>query len=189
MQIENHILTIEDYTQDLPRLATAATVTVWQVPAEYQASGYFVAIDVIGEPATLPACDSKDAVLIGMLELQADESAQLDQAKIERLEIINAECDKSLTPVTASYPESEVKSWPQQVKEAEALATNPQAVTPLLDGIATYRGITTPELAAKVILKANAYAMASGAFFGKRQLLEKALNEAVTLEEVSAVVW
>ena len=189
MNIENQILTVGELIQELPRLATTATVTVWQVPIEYRASGYFVAVTPTGAIPELPACDSKSAVLIGTLELPADEAAQLAQAKIERLEIINDECDRALAPVTASYPESEQKRWPQQVKEAEALAIDPQAATPLLDGIATYRGMTTPDLAAKVIIKANAYSYVSGAFFGKRQLLEKALEDATTADEVSAVVW
>jgi hypothetical protein len=189
MEINNHVLTVGEFTQDLPRLATAATVTVWQVPTEYQTSGYFVAVDIKGDPATLPACDSKDAVLIGVLELPADESAQLEQAKAERLGTINTECDKALASLTATYPNSEINSWPQQVKEAETFAADPQASVPLLNAIATYRGLTVADLAARVTAKAGAFSEISGAIIGKRQSLEDMLTAAATMDEVAGVAW
>lgn len=189
MEINNHVLTIEDFTQELPRLATAATVTVWQVPTEYEASGYFVAIDVKGNPATLPACDSKDIVLIGTLDLPADEAAQLAQARSERLAVINAECDKVLTSITATYPSSEIGSWPQQVKEAEALAIDPQATCPLLAALAETRGVEIGVLAGRVLEKSAMFSTVSGQIIGKRQALEDALNSATTPDEVSVVAW
>lgn len=189
MEINNHVLTVEEFTQELPRLATAATVTVWQVPTEYQASGYFVAVDIKDNPATLPACDSGDTVLIGVLDLPADEAAQLDQAKAERLALIAAECDKVLVTVKTSYPQGEVESWPQQVKEAESIASDPNASAPLLSVIASGRGLTVVDLATRVKAKADAFAQISGTIIGKRQVLEDAITAAVTPEEVYAVAW
>ena len=189
MQITDHILTINDYTQELPRLAKPATVTAYQVPAEYRTSGYFVAVTPNGDIPEVPACDSKDAVLIGTLDLPADETAQLDQAKAERLALITTECNKVLATVKTSYPQGEVESWPQQVKEAEALAADPQATTPLLAAIATYRGLTVVELAARVKVKADAFAQVSGTIIGKRQALEDAISVATTPEEVFSVTW
>lgn len=77
MQIDNHILTIGNYTEELPRLARPATVTVWQVPTEYVATGYFVATHCSGEPPTIPACKAEDAVLLGRMELPAHPDAVL----------------------------------------------------------------------------------------------------------------
>lgn len=189
MQITDHILTINDYTQELPKLAKPATVTAYQVPTEYRASGYFVAVTPNGDIPEVPACDSKDAALIGTLDLPADETAQLDQAKAERLALIAAECDKVLATVKTSYPQGEVESWPQQVKEAEAIAADPQADAPLLNAIATYRGLTVVELAARVSAKADAFSQVSGTIIGKRQALEDAITTATTPEEVFAVTW
>lgn len=189
MQITDHVLTINDYTEELPRLPKPATVTAYQVPVEYRASGYFVAVTPSGDIPEVPACDSNDAVLIGTLELPADEAAQLAQAKAERLELITNECDKVLSAIKTSYPQSEVESWPQQVKEAEAIAADPQADAPLLNAIATYRGLTVVELAARVKAKADLFAQVSGTIIGKRQALEDALDVATTPDEVSAVVW
>lgn len=189
MEINNHVLTVEEFTQELPRLATAATVTAWQVPTEYEASGYFVAIDVTGNPATLPACDSKDTMLIGTLDLAADEAAQLTQARSERLEIINAECDRVLATMTATYPGSEIGSWPQQVKEAEAMVIDPQATCPLLTALAEARGVEITVLSGRVLEKSATFSTVSGQIIGKRQALEDALNSATTPDEVSVVAW
>lgn len=189
MQITDHVLTIDDYTEELPRLSKPATVTAYQVPVEYRASGYFVAVTPSGDIPEVPACDSNDAVLIGTLELSADEAEQLKQAKTERLELITAECDKVLSVTKTSYPQGEVESWPQQVKEAEALAVDPQTETPLLSAIATYRGLEVTELAARVKAKSDAFSQISGTIIGKRQALEDALSAATTPDEVSVVVW
>lgn len=189
MQITDHILTINDYTQELPKLAKPATVTAYQVPTEYRASGYFVAVTPNGDIPEVPACDSKDAALIGTLDLPADEAAQLEQAKAERLALIAAECGKALAAVKTSYPQGEVESWPQQVKEAEAVASDPQATTPLLSAIATYRGLDVAELAARVNAKADAFSQASGTIIGKRQALEDAISVATTPEEVFSLTW
>ena len=189
MQIDNHVLTIEDFTQELPRLATIATVTVWRVPAEYQSSGYFVAINVPGQPATLPACDSNDATLVGTLELSADPAAQLAQAKADRLAAINIECDKALAVITASYPASEVSSWPQQVKEAQNLQLDPRADAPLLIALANARGLTVDELCGRVLAKSAAFSVVSGQIIGRRQALEDILNLATALEDIAEVIW
>lgn len=189
MEINNHVLTVEEFTQELPRLSKPATVTAYIVPAEYRASGYFVAVTLNGGVPEVPACDSKDAVLVGTLELPADEGAQLDAAKAERLTAINAECDKVLAVIKSAYPQGEVESWPQQAKEAEAFAYNPDTEVPLLGAIATYRGLTVADLAARVSAKASAYAAASGAIIGKRQILEDAISNAYTAEDVSLVAW
>ena len=189
MQIDNHVLTISDFTQELPRLATAATVTVWSVPPEYQPSGYFVAVTPTGSPRDMPACDSKDIVLVGSLELAPDAAAQLAAAKAERLGAINIGCDLALAAITTNYPSSEISTWPQQVKEAEALVIDPQANAHLLPALAAARGITVSDLAARVMAKAMAFAEVSGQVIGRRQALEDALAAATTPGDVSTVRW
>ena len=189
MQIENHTLIIGSFTQELPRLAKPATVTVYRVPEEYQASGYFVSVTPSGGIPEIPACDSRDALLMEELGLPADETAQLEAAKKERLELINSECDKALLAIKSSYPDGEVESWPQQVKEAEAFVADQQVPVPLLEAIATSRGLAVTDLAARVLAKAGAYAAISGSIIGKRQALEDVLAMAATIDEVSEVTW
>lgn len=189
MQIENHTLTIGTHSEELPRLPTAATVTAWKVPTDYVASGYFVTVRVAGAMPTIPACAAADAELIGTLDLPADPGAQLAAAKAERMEAINQACAQDLAKIAATYPDGEVKSWPQQVAEAAALAIDAGAATPLLTVIAAVRGITVADLANLVRIKADAYSAISGQMIGRRQFLESALDAAETPEAVSEVAW
>lgn len=189
MQIDNHTLTIGAHSEELPRLSTAATVTVWKVPTEYVASGYFVALRIAGAMATIPACAAADMELIGTLDLPADPGAQLSAAKNERMEAINKSCARDLAAIAATYPDGEVKSWPQQVAEAAAIALDAGAPTPLLTAIAAGRNITAVDLAELVRIKADAYSAISGQMIGRRQFLESTLDAAETQEAVSEVVW
>jgi hypothetical protein len=187
MQITDHVLTIGDITIDLPRLPQAATVTVYGVPTEYREGGYFVTTTPTGGVPELPACDG--ATLIGTLELEADPGAQLETAKAERLAIINAACDQELAAIIAIYPDAEINSWPQQIREATALAVDPAASAPLLSVMAACRGLTVVELATRVREKATAFSEQSGACIGKRQALKDRLAAAKSIDEVSMVQW
>lgn len=189
MQIDDHILTVDTHTEELPRLPKPATVTVWQVPTEYVESGYFVAVRTPSEPETIPACAATDAILLGSLELPAHPDAQLTASKQERLAIINDACNEALLFLAQTYPDGEVSSWPQQIKEAEALTADPNAAAPLLSSVATARNITLSDLAGRVLAKASAYSLAAGQIIGKRQALEDALDVAETAEMVSAIAW
>lgn len=185
--ITDRTLTAGAHTEILPSLPYDTTVDVWAVPTDYRESGIFTAVQLQGLPPELPACDITAAQLLATLLLPADPAAQLDRARTERLAGINADADALVGELAATYPEREIQSWPQQVKEAEALALSPTADTPLLSALAAARGIDRADLAARVLAKASAYAAASGAIIGARQRLEGLLSAADTLDELSAV--
>ncbi|AJZ75006.1 hypothetical protein SG18_26665 [Pandoraea apista] len=113
----------------------------------------------------------------------------LNAAKAAKLTEINAECQKAVAALAKDYPDSEVQSWPQQVKEATALSADPQADAPLLTAIATARGLPVAELASRVLDKMNAYAAASGVLIGQRQAAEYLITAAEDLEALSAISW
>lgn len=185
--ITDRTLTAGAHTEILPSLPYDTTVDVWSVPTDYRESGIFTAVQLQGLPPELPACDITTAQLLATLLLPADPAAQLDRARTERLAGINADADALVGELAATYPEREIQSWPQQVKEAEALALSPTADAPLLSALAAARGIDRADLAARVLAKASAYAAASGAIIGARQRLEDLLSAADTLDELSAV--
>lgn len=186
--IENHILYANgNKVQDLPRLAKPATVSVWAVPTDYRENGFFVDVATPDTPVSIPACASSDAVKVATLELAADDGAMAAEAQAERLDQVNADADALLSMLDATYPEREVLTWDQQVKEAEALQADPEAVTPLLSALADYRDIDLQELAAKVLQKSYQYKVASGQIMGARQWVEQQLEAAATHEEVLAV--
>lgn len=186
--IENHALLADGVQiEELPRLSRPATVTVWGVPSDYMPSGYFVDVTVNGGIPSMPACDSALASKLAVLQLEADDAALANEARHERLAQANIEADKLLSQLDATYPEREVLTWDQQVKEAEALQADAEAAVPLLASLAQYRDIDVTVLATKVLEKSLMYKVASGQIMGARQWVEQSLEAAETHEEVLSI--
>lgn len=193
MQIENGNLVVEvegsTMTVPLPEVATAAKVKAYLVPEAYRPGRLFISVTVPGQPEDVPACSQDLVELLGEDILEASDAAILNAAKAAKLTEINAECQKAVAALAADYPDSEVQSWPQQVKESTALAADAGADAPLLTAIATARGLPVAELASRVLDKMNAYAAASGVLIGRRQAAEDAIGAAASLEDLSAISW
>lgn len=113
----------------------------------------------------------------------------LAQAKAMKLATLAAQCDATLAPLKAGYPEGEQQSWDKQETEARALTANPAAPVPLLSALAAGRGIAVADLAARIIMKSDQFAAYSGAVIGKRQKCEDAVAAATTIAQVDAVTW
>jgi len=155
----------------------------WRGVALYAtADGAPVATDVPGQaPADIGACEHprpdpghvwrNGAWLIDTAAC----GAWLQALRTSRLAAVNTCCDAALKALTISYPEREISSWPQQEREARALAASPGASVPLLAAIAAARGLDVSVLAVRVREKSDAFAIASGAIIGRRQALEDAL--------------
>jgi hypothetical protein len=193
MKIENQELVVEidgvTKRVPLPAVTDDAKVKVWRVPAKYRADGLFVAVTQTGEVEEVPACDLADTKYLGEIDLAAGVAAKLESAKAARRADINALCDAAVAALAADYPEREVLSWPQQVREAEALATDPLAATPLLTAIAEARSIPVDELAARVLANMKAFADASGALIGRRQAAGDSIDAAQSPEDVASIAW
>ena len=193
MKIENGSLVVTvqgvEKTVPLPTVAADAKVKAWAVPADYRADGLFVAVTEQGQSEEIPACDMSACEFLGELELDAGDDAKLEAVKAAKRTEINAACDIAVASLAASYPEREVQSWPQQVKEAEALAADPQAQAPLLAAIAEARSLPLAELASRVLGKMNAYAAASGALIGRRQAAEDLIDLASSPEDVASIAF
>ncbi len=193
MQIQDGNLVVEvegsTMTVPLPEVATAAKVKAYLVPEAYRPGRLFVSVTIPGQPEDVPACSQDLVELLGEDILEASDAAILNAAKAAKLTEINAEFQKAVAALAADYPDSEVQSWPQQVKEAEALAADPQAPAPLLTAIADARGLSVAELASRVLNKMNAYAAASGSLIGRRQAAEGLIDLAASPEDVASIVW
>lgn len=193
MQIQDGNLVVEvegsTMTVPLPEVATAAKVKAYLVPEAYRPGRLFVSVTLPGQPEEVPACGQDLVELLGEDTLEASDAAILNAAKAAKLTEINAEFQKAVAALAKDYPDSEVQSWPQQVKEATALSADPQADAPLLTAIATARGLPVAELASRVLDKMNAYAAASGVLIGQRQAAEDLITAAEDLEALSAISW
>lgn len=188
MEITNNQLIVNGVTvANLPELPYDTNVMVYSVPIDYRANGYFVTTKIAGQPDELPACDLSTTELLGELSLYASAAEKLNVAKAAKLSEINAAFDIALADIVSKYPENEIKSWPQQVKEAEAFTSDPLVDTPLLTAIAANRGFTVANLASKILTNMSAYATSSGALIGRRQAAEDMIGAAVTAEDLSSI--
>lgn len=193
MKIENGSLVVAvqgvEKTVPLPTVAADAKVKAWAVPADYRADGLFVAVTEQGQSEEIPACDLSACEFLGELELDAGDDAKLEAVKAAKRLEINDACNAAVASLAASYPEREIQSWPQQVKEAEALAIDTKAPAPLLAAIAKARGLPLGELSSRVLGKMNDYAAASGHLIGRRQAAEDLIDMATSPEDVASIAW
>ena len=111
----------------------------------------------------------------------------LQEAKAAKLTEINAAADRAIATLTATYPDREIATFDKQEAEARAYTADPTAPTPLLSALSKARGVPLDELARRVLVKADAFAVASGSIIGQRQALEDRLDACTTVEEVEAL--
>lgn len=124
------------------------------------------------QPRPSPAHVWRDGAWVEDVALRG---SHLETLRAAKQATINTACNAALAQLTAQYPEREINSWPQQEREARELAANPAVTTPLLSAIAAARELPVAELAARVLAKSDAFAVASGALIGRRQAREDAL--------------
>jgi hypothetical protein len=125
----------------------------------------------------------------GKLIITAPAGPTLDELKSAKLVELSAAFAQAMLSVKAGYPADEIQSWFDQKTEAVAYAANASAATPLLSAMASARGITVADLAARVIANAMQYAANAGLLIGKRQKYEDAVNAAIDAADVAAVFW
>lgn len=97
-----------------------------------------------------------------------------------------------MNAIAADYPDYEIRTWPDQEREARAWVTNSTAPTPTLGPIATERGLTLAELCARVIAKADIYRSAVARCVGLRRRLEDevfAAESAGDRAALEAISW
>lgn len=103
-------------------------------------------------------------------EQEAAYQAKLDaEAKAAAIAEINKTFEEEIAAVKEGYLDDEIKSWPQQIAEAQAYQADQTAPTPLLDAMVTERGTTKDELVLRIATNASAYAAVFGAALGKKQ--------------------
>jgi hypothetical protein len=188
MQIENNVLTVDGHTEELPRLATQGVVRVWKVPTEYRKSGYFVSVQTSGRPMEIPACADSEMQFVGEEKLPPDADAVLAEVKKDKLAEVLAAGDAAMDAIFSRYSKHEKLSWPKQEQEVKALQADSKAPAPLLQGIATNRGITIEVLQAKVLANVEAFEAAMGFILGTQQKYKDKIVAATTVEEVQRII-
>jgi hypothetical protein len=112
--------------------------------------------------------------------------------KNEKLMKFRVSFELAMFQITSGYPQHEITSWAKQEEEAKGFLVNPVYPTPLLEALATSRGLDKTELANRILSKASLYASLSGQIIGRRQALEDQLNalpSEAPQEDIEAIVW
>lgn len=91
-------------------------------------------------------------------------------------------------PLVSTYPQTELLTFDKQEHEARAWTTDNAVETPLVDMLAAGRQLDKAELVRRIIVKADAFALATGYLTGQRQRYEDLLRAATTAEEIEAIV-
>lgn len=119
--------------------------------------------------------------------LAEHEAMQFVATKAAKLHEANRECDKRITAIVATYPSTEVMTFAKQEAEARNYVTDSAAPTPMIDALSQNRNVAKPELVARIIAKADAFAAYTGAVVGYRQKLEDAINSAETMAALKSI--
>lgn len=106
----------------------------------------------------------------------------------EKMSEINIAYQQAISEMTPGYPESEKLTFDKQETEARAWIADNSFSTPFVDALAAGRGIEKAELVRRIIIKADAFALASGSLTGQRQRYEDMLSLAKTVEDITAIV-
>lgn len=94
---------------------------------------------------------------------------------------------RQLQALVNPYGNSERETWHVQQREAEAYLADASAVVPMISAMATTRGISVAEMAAKIQENVGLFRQASGQILGmQQQLIDKGYS-AGTLEELLTV--
>lgn len=110
----------------------------------------------------------------------------LEELAAQKRREINAASVEALAAVRNEYPDYEQLSWERQ--EREAL----EGGGPLIESIATARGLELSELIERILEKSNRYQQAAGNVIGRRQALEDLIAAALKngdRDSIQSVSW
>ena len=127
-------------------------------------------------------------VLTPVTRTPEEEAERLKAIKANKLAEVNAAYAAAIAALTPTYPDDERLTFDKQEAEARAWLADNSAPTPFVDALAAGRHMDKAELVARIIAKADAFALASGSLTGQRQRYEDMLDDAATLADVAAIV-
>lgn len=126
------------------------------------------------------------------VSLTPPESVNIDGLKSVKLVALNTAAQAFINKHAGidSVPEFEFASWAIQAAEAKAWQSDKAASTPVLDGIATARGMSADTLKAAALRKTLAYEQLAAHVAGQRQALQSKIEAAKTqaaLDKIAVV--
>jgi hypothetical protein len=108
--------------------------------------------------------------------------------KIALRKILDETYDRRFEQLNLEVSTLEATTWPTQLAEAQALQVNNYAETPTLDALATARGISTPAMAAKVIIASSNYNMQVANMLASKQTVEAEIKACQTVSDLNVLI-
>lgn len=108
-------------------------------------------------------------------DYQLNPTPTLQELKTAKATSIDADFRTACDAIRAGYSPDEIQSWPQQQAQAEAYTADNTASVPLISAMASARGITVAELAARILANTSAYSTVYGQALGIKQARQDAL--------------
>ena len=139
---------------------------------------------------TLTAIDlPADLYLVADFDYHPDPAAALAAGKAAKLHEASAAAQEFINRVAGldTVPPFERDSWASQALEAQAWATDHEAATPILAGIAQARGVPLDALRERALAKSNTYTALTASVAGQRQAIEDRIRAATDLDALSAI--
>ena len=142
-------------------------------------------------PEAAAWCNSNNAYIernAAGYEIKAVPDPTIDELRAAKLDEINSTYNTATSSLVSTYPNTELLTFDKQEQEARAWDADNTAETPLVDMLALGRQMDKAELVRRILLKADAFALATGYLTGQRQRYEDLLDAATTAEEIAAIV-
>lgn len=147
------------------------------------------------EPATLDiysADSAKRRVLLNDptgTATSADIFAAFPEIREPKAMEIRAEGSRRLLALANPYSAEERETWITQQREAEAWLLDNSAPTPMLDAMATNRGITKAVLVGKIMENVGLFRTVAGSILGEQQRLLDLVYGTASFDSMQAVSW
>ncbi|MDO6718803.1 hypothetical protein Q4575_05285 [Psychrosphaera sp. 1_MG-2023] len=134
-------------------------------------------------------------IMDGVVETSDDGAVQeiidsfdpLVPARLEAIQRINEQSQSYMNEIESAYPSFEKHTWPAQKIESENWAVDSTCDTPVLDAIATARGVDRVTLIQKAVIKTQQYNALAATMAGKRQAFEQQIEQSNDLSWICSV--
>ena len=158
------------------------------MPISYIEKGLGLHIAINGSGHNLRQVDnvwicSDDTAVQAIIDSYDPLPYEREQAKKRITNQINVAAES----LESAYPEIEKRMFPYQRKEAEAYQSDSGAATPVLDAIATKRGVARTDQINRVLAKISEYDAFTASLIGERQRLEDLIDSEADFKVIQSI--
>ena len=165
-----------------------AVALAWKFVANY--SGYLSvrAHTLANDQLDIISSAEPDNIKVKYYLTDADKANAAVFMKIALRKILDEVYDRRFEQLNLEVSTLESKTWSVQLAEAQAFQIDNANPTPTLDALAAARGITTPEMAAKVITASNNYNAQVASMLASKQTVETEIKACQNINDLNVLI-